>query len=140
MTTLDLTPIVQPILAVAGAVLTGLAAIYVPKALTAFQSRTGIMLTDQQRAVILGFVQTSAGAIETRLDQGILTKAHVSVSNPAVLAEAQSILAAAPVASAALGMTVDGVAKMIVGKVDTAAHGDPVPVAAQPQAAVLTAP
>lgn len=123
MSAVDLTPIVQPILAVAGAIVTGLAAIYVPKALTAFQARTGIMLTDQQRATILGFVQTSAGTLETQLDKGALSAAHIDISNPVVRSEAQSILSGAPVAAAALGMTVDGVAKMIVGKVDTAAHG-----------------
>jgi hypothetical protein len=132
MSTLDLSPIVQPILAVIGAVITGLLAIYVPKALAAFQARTGIMLTAQQSAAILGFVQTSKGIVETKLDQGALQVAHVNVSNPTILAEAQSILAAAPVAAAGLGMTEAGVPKMIVGAVDTGSHGavavaDPAP-------------
>lgn len=130
---LDLSPIVQPTLAVIGLVIAGMIATYLPKALTAFQARTGILLTDQQRATILGFVQTSAGAIETKLDQGALAVAQVHVANSTVLAEAQSILAAAPIAAAGLGMTEAGVAKMIVGAVDTGVHGAPV-VAALPSA------
>lgn len=122
MSTLDLSPIVQPTLAVIGLVLAGLFAAYVPKLLAAFQARTGIMLSAQQSAAILGFVQTSAGVIETKLDQGALQIAHVNVGNPTILAEAQSIIAAAPVAAAGLGMTEAGVAKMIVGAVDTGAR------------------
>lgn len=117
---LDLTPIVQPILAVLGVVSTGLLAIYVPRALTAFQTRTGIMLTDQQRAAVLGAVQTAAGVLETRMDQGTLQAAHITVANPVVLAQAQAAINAVPRAAAALGMTTDGVARMIVGAVDTA--------------------
>ena len=123
MNTLDLSPIVQPIIAVAGAVIAALLAIYVPKGLAAFQARTGIMLNDQQRSVIQGFVSTAAGTIETKLDQKVMQVSQVHVANPAVLAEAQSILAAAPVAAGALGMTVEGVGKMIVGAVNTAGHG-----------------
>jgi hypothetical protein len=124
---LDLTPIVQPILATAGVVITGMLAVYVPKVLSAFQARTGIMLTDQQRATILGFVQTSAGTLETQLDKGALSAAHIDVNNAVVRQEAQSIMAGAPVAAAALGMTVDGVAKMIVGATNTTPRPGAIP-------------
>jgi hypothetical protein len=125
VSTIDLTPIVQPIIAVAGMVVTGLLAVYVPMGLNAFQKRTGIILTEQQQATIKGFVQTSAGVLETKLDQGALSVAHIDVKSDAVQAEAQSIINAAPIASAGLGMTVDGVAKMIVGSVDTATRTPP---------------
>lgn len=120
---LDLTPIVQPILAVIGAVIAGLLAIYVPRALTLLQARTKIELTDQQRATVLGAVQTAAGMIETRLDQGVLQVARIDIANPTVRAEAAAAISAVPLAAAALTMTVDGVARMIVGAIDTAAHG-----------------
>jgi hypothetical protein len=120
---LDLTPIVQPILAVAGSVIAALLAIYVPKALAAFTARTGIMLTELQRAQILGAVQTAAGTIETKLDQRILNASHVNVANDDVRAEAASAIAAVPDAMAGQGMTQAGVARMIVGRVDSAKHG-----------------
>ncbi len=120
---LDLSPIVQPILAVIGAVIAGLLAIYLPRALAVLQARTKIQLTDQQRATILGAVRTAAGMIETRLDQGAMNVAHVDIANPAIRAEAAAAINAAPHAAAALNMTVDGVARMIVGAIDTAAHG-----------------
>lgn len=116
---LDLTPIIQPILAVIGAVIAGLLAIYLPKAITAFQDRTGIILTEQQRATLTGAVRTAAGVLETDLDKGVLQVAQIHVNNPAVLTQAQAALSAVPRAAAALGMTTDGVARMIVGAVDT---------------------
>lgn len=122
MSALDLTPIVQPILAAAGAVIAGLAAIYVPKLIAAFTAWTGVALTDQQRAQVLGAVQTAAGMIETKLDQGILSAAHVTIANDEIRAEAAAAIQAVPMAASALGMTQDGVARMIVGNVDTAAH------------------
>ena len=116
---IDLTPIAQPILAIAGTVLTGLAAIYVPKAIAAFQARTGIELTDQQRATVIGAVNTAAGMLETKLDQGVIQVAHVNVGNAAVQAEAQAAINAVPQAMAALQMTPDSVARMIVGATNT---------------------
>ena len=122
-TLIDFTPLVQPIAEcfdlVIGAALTFLA----HKAIAAFQRRTGIILTAQQVTTVQDFVKTSAGVIESKLDQGALQIEHVNISNPTIRAEAQSILIAAPIASAALGMTPDRVAKMIVGAVDTGSHG-----------------
>jgi hypothetical protein len=122
MSTLDLTPLVQPILAVTGIVMAAMLKLYVPRALEAFSERTGIVLTDQQRAQMIGAVNTAAGMIETRLDQGAISAAHVDIANDQIRAEAAAAIAAVPNAAAALGMTQDGVARMIVGKVDTAAH------------------
>lgn len=122
-TSLDLSVIVQPILAVIGAVIAALLGIYVPKALAAFQARTGIILTENQRQTVLGAAQTAAGVIETRLDQGALQVAHVTINNPTVRAMAEDALIEVPKAAAAMNMTVYGMAKIIVGAVDTASHG-----------------
>jgi hypothetical protein len=132
-TALDLSVIVQPILAVTGAVIVSLLAIYVPKALAAFQARTEIQLTDQQRATVLGAVRTAAGMVETLLDQGAMRVAHVDIANPTVRAEAAAAINAVPLAAAALNMTVNGVARMIVGAVDTGAHGAMAPASVSPQ-------
>lgn len=122
-TSLDLSVIVQPILAVIGAVIAGLMGIYIPKALTAFQARTGIILTENQRQTVLGAAQTTAGLIETELDKGVMKVAHVDIQNPAIRAMASEALDAVPKAAAAMNMSVDGMAKIIVGAVDTASHG-----------------
>lgn len=123
MSTLDLSPIVQPLLTLIGATITALLAVYVPKALDLFQARTGILQTDQMRATVMGAIQTAAGTLETSLDQGALRVAHINVSNSAVLAQAQAAVNAVPKAAAALGVTIDSAARMIVARVDTAAHG-----------------
>lgn len=126
---LSLSTLVTPAFQVVVAVTTALIARYVPQGIAAFEARTGIMLTDQQTAAAQALISTSAGVLETKLDQGLLSVAHININNPAVLAEAQSImLDAAPVASA-LGLTVDGVAKSIVAAVDTGSR-IPAPVAA----------
>jgi hypothetical protein len=135
----DLTSITQPILTVLGTIITGLLVIYVPKALDAFQKWAGVQLTEQQRQTILGSVQTAAGKIETKLDQSLLNVSHVTVDNPIIRQEAQSAIAAVPTAAAALGMTEDSVARMIVGRVDTATHGT-VPVTTQPAPISTTQP
>jgi hypothetical protein len=130
VTTLDLSAIVQPILAVIGTVIASLLAIYVSRAIAVLQARTNIQLTDQQRAAVLGAVRTAAGMIETRLDQGVMRVAHVDVANPAIRAEAAAAINAVPKAAAALNLSVDGVARMIVGAIDTGAHGTATPAAA----------
>lgn len=123
MSTLDLTPIIQPLIAIAGIVITGLSAIYVPRAIAGFERRTGIQLTEQQRETIMGAVTTAAGVLETRLDQGVIRVEHINVNSGPVQDEAQKAINAVPQAMQALGMTPDGIARMIVARVDTAAHG-----------------
>lgn len=122
-TSLDLSVIVQPILAVIGAVIAALLTIYLPKALAAFEARTGIILTENQRQTVLRAAQTAAGIIETRLDQGVLKVAHVDIENASVRMLASQALDDVPKAAAAMNMTVGGMAKIIVGAVDTASHG-----------------
>jgi hypothetical protein len=119
----DLSTIMQPIFALLGTVITGVLAIYVPKALAAFQAQIRLQLTDQQRATVLGAVRTAAGMIETTLDQGAMRVAHVDIANPAVRAEAVNAINAVPNAAASLNMNVDSMARMIVGAVDVSTHG-----------------
>ena len=115
--------IMQPIFAAIGTVIAAVLVVTAPRALAVFQDQTKIQLTDQQRTTVLGAVRTAAGLIETALDQGAMRTAHVDITNPAVRAEAVNAMKAVPTAAAALNMTVDGMARMIVGAVDTSVHG-----------------
>lgn len=119
MASVDLTPIIEPIMALIGATITGLIAVYVPRALNAFEKRTGIQLTENQRKTVQDAVGTAAGMLETDLDKGALRVAHINVNNPEIQRQAQAVINAVPQSAAALGMTVDGVARMIVGATDT---------------------
>ena len=119
MTTIDLQPVLQPVLDVAGLLIMGGLAHYGPRAIKAFETYTGIQLSDQQQAKLMAAVNTAAGVIETRIDQQALSVAHVTVANDAVANEAKAIMLALPELAADLGLTEDGVAKMIVAKVDT---------------------
>jgi hypothetical protein len=132
---LNLQAVLQPLLETAGIVVSGFVATYLPRAIVAFEKHTNIQLTDQQRDVLLGAVQTAKGIIETKLDQGVMQVAHVTITNEAVLAEARAAIAAVPDAAAKLGVTEDGVARMIVGAVETGFHATvsaPVPAPVVP--------
>lgn len=119
MASVDLTPIIEPIIALIGATITGLIAVYVPRALNAFEKRTGIQLTENQRKTVQDAVGTAAGVLETDLDKGALRVAHININNPEIQKQAQAVINAVPKDAAALGMTVDGVARMIVGATNT---------------------
>jgi len=136
MTTIDLSPIITPILQVIGLVIAGVIAAYVPKAIAAFMARTGVQMTAQQQATVLGAAQTAAGRIETLLDQRALAVAEVKTDNPTVVQLAQEAVAAVPLAAAALGVTPEGIARIIVGKVDTLARVAPPAGPATPSAGV----
>ena len=138
MTMLDLQVIVQPILGVIGLIIAGLIASYVPRALSAFETRTGIQLTDQQHAMVLSAVKTAAGIVETKLDQGVLQVAHVNINNDTIREQAQAVINSVPDEAASLGITQETVARMIVGAADTSPHSAvplgtaPVPITAAP--------
>ena len=124
-TLLDLNAVLQPLVSIVFLVIIGLAGQRLPALIDAFEKRTGIHLTEQQRQTMLGSVQTAAGIIETQIDQGLLQVAHVRIDNPVVLAQARAAMNAVPQAAAALGMTTDSVARMIVGAVDTGSRATP---------------
>jgi len=102
--------------------------IYVPKIVDAFVTQTHLHLTDQQRATVIGAVQTAAGNLETKIDQGVMSVSQVHIADPTVGAQAQAAINAVPNAMAALGMTPDSVARMIVGATDTTPRVAPVVV------------
>lgn len=137
MTAADFAPIIQSVIAGIAAVITALIAIYVPKAIAAFEKRTGIQLTDQQRSQVMSAAATAAGILETQLDQGALKLEHVTPTNPAIVEQAQAAIARVPVAAAALNKSVPSMAETIVGLMDTAPKA---PVILLPPAALGTTP
>lgn len=113
------TEIIQGVFALVATVATALIGIFVPRAITAFETRTGIQLTDQQIAQVTAAAQTAAGILQTKLDQGRIGMADVTLSNAAVVLEAQAAVARVPHAAAALDKTVSSMAETIVGLVNT---------------------
>jgi hypothetical protein len=118
--------IMQTVVAGLGMVVTAMISVLVPRAIAAFETRTGIQLTAQQEAKVLQSAMTAKGILETKLDQRILTIDHIDPSNPAVLSEAAAAIARVPAAAAALGKTTSYMAETIVGMVDTARALPPV--------------
>jgi hypothetical protein len=114
-----LQPVLQTLMAASATVVTTLVAIYGPRAIAALEQRTNTQFSEQQRSVILGAIDTAAGVLQTKLDQGILKVGDVSPINPSVLEQASQAINSVPAAMAFHGQTISSVARMIVGAVDT---------------------
>jgi hypothetical protein len=114
--------VVPTVLTIAGAVASGTIAVFVPKLVGALAAHTGITLTENQRQTVLDAVQTAAGVLETHLDNSMIRREHINATGAVVREQAGAVLAAVPDSAKAFGLNVPDIARMIVGKVDTANH------------------
>lgn len=115
----DFAPIIQSCIALLAAVITGLIGIFVPRAIAAFERRTGVLVTDQERAALMSAVTTGTGLLQTRLDLRLLRPVDILPGSPAVVKEAELALARVPDAAAGQAATIDTTAAMIAARVDT---------------------
>lgn len=123
--TVDLAPLISPILGALGLlVASGLTAL-AGWAINELRKRNILHLTDQQRAQVLGAVQTGAGILVADLARGVTPLERVNISSDQVRALAARAVAAVPEAAAGLGVTEAGAAAMIVGAVGRAIAADP---------------
>lgn len=127
---IDWTSIINAELALLAPVVSSAALIFGPRMIRAFERRTGVQLTDQERAAVLGAAQTQAGIIETELRQGVIRLDQVSPSDPAIMAHAQAAIARVPDSAANQGaggtaLSADAMAAIIVGKVNTGPAPNP---------------
>lgn len=97
-----------------------LASVVIPWAIMAYQRRTGVQITEQQRQAVYNALDTAKGLLETRIDQGRLAVHEVAHDHPEVIEAAQAALARVPNSAAAQGMTTEAAAAIIVGRMDTA--------------------
>lgn len=116
---LDLTPITTPLMETAFAIVGIMLLRYAPRALQAVEDRTGVHLSEQQNQQLLSMVNLGAGAIETKLDQKVMSISHVNVGNEHVRAQAEAVISALGIQAQAMNLTPSLVANMIVGAVDT---------------------
>lgn len=119
MTAADFAPIIQAITAGIAAVIAALIAIYVPRAIAAFEKRTGVAVTDQERAAIQGAMTTAAGILQTQLDQRVLKIGDITPTSPAVVGAANEALGRVSASAFNQGTTAAAAAAMIVARVDT---------------------
>lgn len=133
-TAADFAPIIQAVIAALAAVITGLIGVFVPRAIAAFERRTGVLVTDQERAALMSAVTTGTGLLQTRLDLRLLRPVDILPGNAVVLKEAVAALARVPEAAVGQGTTIDTAAAMIAARVDTTPRpvvvAAPVPLAA----------
>lgn len=114
--TFDWAPVVQAVVEIAVALIGAFGMVLANKAIAAFEARTHVQLTEQQRAAVLGAVQTAAGMVKLELAKG-LPLAEIHLKNPTIQEIASLATAGVQDAITALGVTPEGVVKMIVGKV-----------------------
>lgn len=126
MTAQDWASIAQAIIGVAGAVIATLIGIFVPRAIAAFEKRTHIAVTEQERAAVLAAVTTAAGLLQSKLDVGLLRARDVTPTNSQVMMAANTALLAVPQAAAAQGTTIEAASAMIAARVDTTPRPTPV--------------
>ena len=119
MTTADFAPIFSALIAGCALAITGLIGVLVPRAIAAFERRTGVALTDQQRAAVMQAARTQAGIVETMLQQRVLQLSQVKADNPEMVAQARAALSRVPDAAAAVGTTPAAMAAIITGATDT---------------------
>jgi hypothetical protein len=119
-TAVNLQPIIQPILEVIALVIASLIATYIPKAIAAFEKRTGVQIAAVQQTALVQAVQAAAGTVETRIDQKIMAVSEVHIDNPAVRTLANEAITNAGAIAGETGLTEAGVARMIVGATQTA--------------------
>jgi hypothetical protein len=119
MTAALVSQLIQSFMALIGLVLTTLIGVYVPRAIAAFERKTGIVETQQQRDAIMGAVQTAAGLLQAQLNQGLLKVSDLRPSSAVVLQQAAAALDRVPQAAQAQGTTTSAAAVMIAARVDT---------------------
>lgn len=100
--------------------------IIVPFGIWAYQKRTGVQVTDQERAAVQGALTTAAGIIQTQLDQGVLKVADIHPLHPRIEDEAAAALDRVPDSAKAQGITVASAAAIVVARVDTTPKPTPV--------------
>jgi hypothetical protein len=104
---------------IVGVVVTYLVAVYVPRGIAAVEARTGVQVTDQQRAAIYAAINTAAGVLQTKLDTGALLRSEIAPNSPAVTAEAMKARASVPDAVVAQNTSLETISRKIVATVDT---------------------
>lgn len=124
-TSVDLAPLINPILVALGIAVSTLITAVAGWAVNELRKRNIIALTDQQRSQVMGAVQTSAGIMIADLARGATPLERVNISSQQVRDLAQRAVTAIPVAADALGLTPDKAAQMIVGVVGNAIASDP---------------
>jgi hypothetical protein len=115
MTAADFAPITQVIIDGVALVLTTLIGIYVPRGIAAFDRRTGIHVTDQQIAAVVGAATTEVGIIKLKLAQGLITLDDIKPDGPAIEKHAAAAIDRVPVSAAAINKSVPSMAETITG-------------------------
>jgi len=97
----------------------GVVAKNLPAATDALDKWIQLRLTTHQQGRVYAAVQTAAGQIETKIDRGAMAVSEVTEDSPKVRAIVRNALLPVQESAEAQGATVDSLAPVVVGRVDT---------------------
>jgi hypothetical protein len=130
--------ILNLILTVVGIVAVPAAGWLANRCIAAFESRTHIQLTEQQRQTVLAAAHTAAGALVVELSKGRLGLGDIHPASDIVKAQAATAINAVPEASAALRVSTADLAQIIVGKIGAMIAADPTVATVPAQTQAIT--
>lgn len=119
MTAADWTPITNAIIGLIGLLMTAAITTYVPRALAAFEKRTGVQVTAQQTAAFLGAAMTVKGLVENKLNQGKLRISDIEPDNATIKQLADEAIARIPLAAAGINSGAEALATIAASQVNT---------------------
>ncbi len=118
MTVADWQPFFQALIGLCAAVITGLGAIYIPRAIAAYEAATGVQVTAQDRAAVYAAADTAANLLRAQVDRGLLDLAHAtSPDSPAVIEHAKAAIERVADSAATQNTTPQAMQEIIAGRV-----------------------
>lgn len=120
----DLSPLVPVVFGILFYAIKQELIIWVPRAINAVETRTGMHLADSDKQAIQDAAQNAAGLLVGRFYQGAVAHEDLRVGNPEVADAINHVITALPGALARQGVTEATVADMILGKTALALSAD----------------
>lgn len=123
----DWVPVFLAFISLLGVIVTGLFAIYTPKAVAAInaqaeaqQAQTQVQVVTQERAAVYRAAETLTGTLQAKFNAGQITPDDLHHDNPEILADAAVAIVPVQPAAANQDVTVADLARLAVARVDTA--------------------
>jgi hypothetical protein len=121
---IDLSPMVPVVFGILLYVLKQELIIWVPRAINAVETRTGLHLNDSDRAAIQDAAQNAAGLLVGQVYQGAITHEDLHLGNQHVADAINHVLTALPATLARQGVTAETIGNMVLGKTKLALSAD----------------
>lgn len=121
MSAVDWTPLLQAVGSLAGTVITIIVAVYLPRAVKAFEQISGVQLDASQQASVYAAADTATRLIVSMVEEGKVPLAQATDPNhPVVAGQALHALQRVPESATAQNVSTLAMSQIIAGKVAAA--------------------